>query len=123
MVSTTLAADITSDNPNPSSWGSPLAKFNSGSGCNFDDHFKQHNLIFDTTFCGDWAGDDEVWNSNPETAALGSCEDYVASNPEAFQEAYWLVNSIKVFGQYGNGSGDGYGNSTKRAVVAKPFLA
>ncbi|KAM0434490.1 hypothetical protein ACHAPT_003586 [Fusarium lateritium] len=122
-----IPADIQSSCPDPSSWGPPLAKFNGGQGCNIDQHFKDHNLIFDTTFCGDWAGAPDVWNNNPETSALGACEDYVASNPADFQEAYWLVNSIKVFntgyGNGGNGDGYGHGNSTKRAVFAKPFLA
>ncbi|KAL2122692.1 hypothetical protein VTJ04DRAFT_3147 [Mycothermus thermophilus] len=41
---------------NPSLWGQPLASFLASDTCDFDQHFRQHNLIFDTTFCGDWAG-------------------------------------------------------------------
>lgn len=26
-----------------------------------------------------------------------TCKDYVANNPSAFVEAYWLVNSVKVY--------------------------
>ncbi|KAH6963777.1 concanavalin A-like lectin/glucanase domain-containing protein, partial [Fusarium avenaceum] len=92
-----IPEDIQSGNPDPSSWGPATAKFNGGHGCNIDDHFKEHNIIFDTTFCGDWAGSPDVWGKNPETSSLGECEDYVASNPAAFKNAYWLVNSIKVY--------------------------
>ena len=48
--------NVLSDNPDPAQWGSPLASFEGGSGCTIDDHFNDHNIIFDTTFCGDWAG-------------------------------------------------------------------
>ncbi|RGP81592.1 endo-1,3,4-beta-glucanase [Fusarium longipes] len=108
-----IPQDIQSGNPDPASWGTPTVKFNGGQGCNIDKHFKNHNLVFDTTFCGDWAGAPDVWNKNPETASLGECNDYVASNPTAFKNAYWLVNSIKVYSKgdsYGGG-GDNGGNS------------
>ncbi|KNA97018.1 endo-1,3(4)-beta-glucanase [Fusarium oxysporum f. sp. lycopersici 4287] len=107
--------DIQSGNPTPSSWGPPAAKFNGGKGCNIDDHFKENNIVFDTTFCGDWAGSPDVWGKNPETSSLGDCKDYVANNPADFKNAYWLVNSIKVYvqgGSYGGGNGTtGGGNS------------
>lgn len=45
-----IPKDITSGNPDPSSWSTPTAKF-SGS-CDIDFHFMNHNIIFDTTFCG-----------------------------------------------------------------------
>ncbi|KAI5465852.1 glycoside hydrolase family 16 protein [Mariannaea sp. PMI_226] len=93
-----IPADISNGNPDPSSWGQPTANFEGGSGCNLDDHFVQNSMIFDTTFCGDWAG--KVFSGDGECSSLGSsCEDYVANNPEAFVEAYWLINSIKVYQQ------------------------
>ncbi|KAI1030846.1 hypothetical protein LB503_012415 [Fusarium chuoi] len=105
-----IPQDIQSGNPTPSSWGPPAAKFNGGKGCNIDDHFKENNIVFDTTFCGDWAGSPDVWGKNPETSSLGDCKDYVANNPADFKNAYWLVNSIKVYvqgGSYGGGGGNG----------------
>ncbi|KAH7118291.1 concanavalin A-like lectin/glucanase domain-containing protein [Dactylonectria estremocensis] len=84
----------------PSGWGLPTARFTGGSGCNIDTYFMNNNLVFDTTFCGDWAGSAETWNTNLECSALSSnCNDYVAANPAAFTEAYWLINSIKIFDQ------------------------
>ncbi|KAF5672495.1 mixed-linked glucanase precursor MLG1 [Fusarium circinatum] len=109
-----IPQDIQSGNPTPSSWGPPAAKFNGGQGCNIDDHFKENNIVFDTTFCGDWAGSPDVWGKNPETSSLGDCKDYVANNPADFKNAYWLVNSIKVYiqgGSYGGGGGGGNGTT------------
>jgi hypothetical protein len=104
-----IPADITSGSPNPSSWGPAQANF-AGQGCNIDDHFKNHNIIFDTTFCGDWAG--RVWGDSC-AAKAPTCEAYVGQNPAAFAEAYWLINSVKVYSQ----------GAAKRDVVATPFLA
>lgn len=36
-----------------SSFGTPTAQFSGGSGCAIDSYFKNHNIIIDTTFCGD----------------------------------------------------------------------
>ncbi|KAG5743596.1 hypothetical protein H9Q70_013688 [Fusarium xylarioides] len=107
-----IPQDIQSGNPTPSSWGPPAAKFNGGQGCNIDDHFKENNIVFDTTFCGDWAGSSDVWGKNPETSSLGDCKDYVANNPADFKNAYWLVNSIKVYVQGGSYGGGGNGTTS-----------
>lgn len=87
-----IPGDVSSGSPDPQSWGQPIAKFNGP----IDQYFQNNNLVFDTTFCGDWAG--KVWSDNAECAALStSCEDYVSQNPLAFAEAYWTVNSIQVY--------------------------
>ncbi|CAH0026757.1 unnamed protein product [Clonostachys rhizophaga] len=96
-----IPADITAGSPDPTTWAKPAAKFNGGSGCNIDSYFKEHNVIFTNTFCGDWAG--AVWNENAECSALAStCVDYVSNNPAAFKDAYWLVNSVKVYTEGGD---------------------
>ena len=88
--------DINSANPNPSNWGNPTGSFAGGSGCDIDSHFMNNNIVFDTTFCGDWAG--KVWSSDGTCSALAStCQDYVQNNPSAFQDAYWAINSLKVY--------------------------
>jgi hypothetical protein len=96
-----IPADITAGSPDPTTWAKPAAKFNGGSGCNIDSYFKEHNVIFTNTFCGDWAG--AVWSENAECSALAStCVDYVSNNPAAFKDAYWLVNSVKVYTEGGD---------------------
>ncbi|EFQ26508.1 tat pathway signal sequence [Colletotrichum graminicola] len=99
-----IPGDISSGNPNPASWGQPMAKFNGGAGCDIPSHFKQQNLVFNIALCGDWAG--KVWDQNAECKALApQCSDYVAANPQAFTEAFWLINSVKVYQSDGGANG------------------
>jgi hypothetical protein len=108
-----IPADITSGSPNPSGWGTATAAFG-GSGCNIDQYFMNHNIVFDTTFCGDWAGQSSVWASCAQSTGAATCQDYVAANPSAFSNAFWLINSVKVYSQA----------ATKRdGVVPTPFMA
>ncbi|KAH7322008.1 glycoside hydrolase family 16 protein [Rhexocercosporidium sp. MPI-PUGE-AT-0058] len=83
--------------PNTWAWGQPLATFESvaNGGCDFNRAFRDQNLVFDTTFCGTWAG--SVWGSSSCSNLAPTCEQYVRENPEAFREAYWLINSVKVY--------------------------
>ncbi|KAK4691008.1 hypothetical protein P7C71_g5904, partial [Lecanoromycetidae sp. Uapishka_2] len=88
----------TGDAPDPSAWGNPTASFQGGSGCDIDQHFQNNNIVFDTTFCGDWAG--SVWSQDATCSSkAATCQDYVMNNPEAFTEAYWTINSLKVYSQ------------------------
>jgi len=90
-------SDITSSQPNPSleHWGLPSSSFEGS--FSVDEHFQNLRIVFDTTFCGDWAGN--AWNDPGSTCAslAPTCEDYVSNNPEAFKEAYWAINSLQVF--------------------------
>ncbi|OCL10789.1 glycoside hydrolase family 16 protein [Glonium stellatum] len=87
-----VPSDIKSGTPNPAGWGVPIANY---AGCNFDAHFQNMNIIFDTTFCGDWAG--QVWSSSSCASVNPSCNAYVAEEPQSFGDTYWLVNSVKVY--------------------------
>jgi hypothetical protein len=57
-----------------------------------NDHFKEHNIVVDTTFCGNFAGQEYFWKqtscykNNP--AAYPTCAQYVAAKPAAFEQAY-----------------------------------
>ena len=96
-----VPSGISGDSPDPSTWGNPTASFQGGSGCDIDQHFQNHNIVFDTTFCGDWAG--QVWSQDATCGPkAATCQDYVANNPEAFTEAYWEINSLKVYSQGAN---------------------
>ncbi|KAK4168711.1 glycoside hydrolase [Cladorrhinum sp. PSN259] len=84
-----------------SSLGQPLATFVGGSNCSISDHFADHSIVFDTTFCGDWAG--QVWQSDSACSALAqTCEEWVGQNPEKFVGAYWLINEIRVYQKGGD---------------------
>ncbi|KAF2643159.1 endo-1,3(4)-beta-glucanase-like protein [Massarina eburnea CBS 473.64] len=86
-----VPANIKNGNPDYNSWGTPIASF---AGCNFDAQFRNMNIIFDITFCGDWAG--SVWGSSGCPQSY-TCQSYVASQPQSFADTYWLINSVKVY--------------------------
>ena len=84
--------------PDPTTWGTPTASFVGGSTCDIDANFQNNNIVLDTTFCGTWAG--TAWSSDPVCGPKAtSCQDYVQNNPAAFTEAYWKINSLKVYTQ------------------------
>ncbi|THY81976.1 hypothetical protein D6C95_08915, partial [Aureobasidium pullulans] len=95
-----IPASITSGSPSPAlDFGTPVGNFDGGS-CDIDSHFINHRMIFDTTFCGDWAGSVYDQTSCPmASGGASACVNYVAQNPKAFSEAYWEVNYIKVFSE------------------------
>ncbi|KAF7191954.1 Endo-1,3(4)-beta-glucanase [Pseudocercospora fuligena] len=97
--------------PDPGTWGLPLSRFDLT--CDIGMNFKNHSIVFDITFCGGWAGGKQ-WNTSipvnstwPPThnqrntscaAKTGcTCEDWVRDHPEAFEEAYWSVNALRVY--------------------------
>lgn len=138
-----IPAGILGGSPDPSTWGTPMATFQGGSGCTIDDHFKDNNIIFDTTFCGkpalspfslstplalpppitntilptgDWAG--SVWSQDPSCSSkAATCTDYVRDNPSAFANAYWTINSLKVY------SSSGSAPPAVAATINTPVLA
>ncbi|KAL0254376.1 hypothetical protein SLS55_009851 [Diplodia seriata] len=75
-----VPGSIGKGSPDISEFGTPTANFQGG--CDIDQHFKDHTIIFDITFCGDWAGP-------------------TFDSPESFKDAYWDINSMRVF-QRGN---------------------
>ncbi|KAI8390125.1 1,3(4)-beta-glucanase [Blakeslea trispora] len=86
-----IPGDITSGNPNPNAWGTPIASFPFGNHCP-SSKFRDHNVIINLTFCGDWAG--SVYGNYK---CPSNCVDYVKNNPGAFKEAYWKINYLKIF--------------------------
>ncbi|OTA81131.1 glycoside hydrolase family 16 protein [Hypoxylon sp. CO27-5] len=81
--------------PDPSSWGPPQAIFG-GSSCSPDTHFFNLSLVLNINFCGDYAGN--IWGIADQCNLLApTCEEFVANNPDSFQEAYWDINYIDVY--------------------------
>lgn len=87
-----VPADLQNHAPNPDTWGRPYARFELGDNCNTN-HFQNHNIVFDNTFCGDWAG--AVFGNTCGWST--SCNDFVKWNPNEFSEAYWLINYVEVY--------------------------
>ncbi|USP73106.1 nicotinate-nucleotide pyrophosphorylase [Curvularia clavata] len=78
--------------PDPAAWGPPLARFG-GKECDFEQRFKDLRVVFNTAFCGDWAG--REWDKScREKTGVETCEEYVRDHPEAFSEAYWDISGL-----------------------------
>lgn len=88
------------NNPDPSTFGQPQMNVPNGGNCNVDQHFASHNIIFDWTFCGDWAGQDSIWqNSGCSSSQYPTCQSFVQGNPGAYSGVGWDVRYLKVFQQ------------------------
>ena len=80
--------------PDPSSWGTALADF-PNTGCDIGSHFANMSIIANVDLCGSWAGAESVYSA--QDGCPGLCTDLVASNPGAFEEAYWQFRSFEVY--------------------------
>jgi len=87
-----IPADLQGDakKPNPSTWGTPVAAWSSST-CNIANEVKKHNIIFDITLCGGWAGDQYANSGCP-----GTCSDRVM-DPSNFDNAIWKIKSVTVY--------------------------
>ena len=94
-----IPADLNAGNtPDPTKWGKPVATFQGSAKCSIDKSFKDMQIIINTTLCGSWAGTKETWQQSPECVKQApTCEEFVQKNPDAFNEAYWAFNSVRVY--------------------------
>src|SRR5947207_13307400 len=93
-----IPSSIAAGTPNTSQFGTPIALFEGN--CQIDQHFAQHNIVFDIDFCGDYAGNAYGSTTCPQTtnaSSWDSCVDFVGNNPQNFTNAYFLVNSLVVY--------------------------
>ncbi|KAF1946651.1 hypothetical protein EJ02DRAFT_440928 [Clathrospora elynae] len=85
----------TTTSPDPSIWSTPMARFD-GADCDFTERFENLKIIFNTAFCGEWAG--KEWDKScAKKTGVSTCEAYVCDNPAAFTEAYWEAAGLKWF--------------------------
>jgi hypothetical protein len=84
-----IPADITQGTPNPDNWGKPEAYYTIGPLCPAN-HFNDHEIIINCNLCGDWAG-------GAYPGGWDACNQIVRNNPAAFNETYWLINSLKYY--------------------------
>lgn len=112
-----IPADVLSDSPNPEGWGLPSAKFSS-QGCDIEKHFVDQRLVFTNTFCGQWAG--AIWEEGSCAKKAATCEEYVRDNPEAFANAYWEVNGLKVYQDDGKAPNIAPPSSPAQSSAAAP---
>ncbi|KIL70806.1 glycoside hydrolase family 16 protein [Amanita muscaria Koide BX008] len=82
--------DITDGIPDTANWGSPVAEL-WPQGCDPLQYFANHSIVFDITFCGDWAG-----NSYATSGCPGTCDERLM-DPANFVNASFSINSLKVY--------------------------
>ncbi|KAF9484920.1 glycoside hydrolase family 16 protein [Pholiota conissans] len=82
--------DVTQGTPNPSLWGPPSAMLKNTQ-CDIPKFFANHQIVFDITFCGDWAG-----NSYATSGCPGTCAERLM-DPTNFVNATWSINSLQVY--------------------------
>lgn len=94
-----IPEDITSNSktPDPSTFGEPFAAFKFGKCCDSGIVFNQ-TLTIDLQFCG-YSG--QTFEKDGCVASTGytNCEAWVANNPSAFIDTYWLIDYINVYQQ------------------------
>ncbi|KAJ6460779.1 glycoside hydrolase family 16 protein [Mycena vulgaris] len=71
----------------------PVANF-PNTNCNLAQSFAANNIIINLTFCGDWAGQPDIFAASGFNAEL---TDYVDNNPTAFSNAYFQLNSNNIY--------------------------
>ena len=93
-----VPADLSSGSPNPETWGTASSDFKtSNGGCSIADNFQSQTIIINTDFCGSMI-DDGTWNAVTSCSNVEStCRAFAAGHPDAFADAYWLFNSIKLY--------------------------
>lgn len=86
FLNTTLSA---------SALGTPIARF--AGQCDVAQKFRNMKIVFDTTFCGAWAGGEWEAGGCAGKTGVSTCEAYVREHPEAFGNAYWEIAGLKWF--------------------------
>ncbi|EKM61024.1 glycoside hydrolase family 16 protein [Phanerochaete carnosa HHB-10118-sp] len=105
--------DVVQGEPSPDLWGPPVALLEP-TGCDPIANFVNHSIVFDITFCGDWAG-----NSYATSGCPGTCPDRLM-DPANFVNASWSINSLKVYKKVsliGVTNGAGFGHPVSWSVI------
>ncbi|EJD00854.1 nucleophile-disabled Lam16a mutant holds Laminariheptaose in A cyclical conformation [Fomitiporia mediterranea MF3/22] len=74
-------------------YGTPVALF-PDTECYIPSHFGPNNIIINLTLCGDWAGQDVIFQG---AGCPGTCVDFVNNNPSAFTDAYWDFAAVRIY--------------------------
>lgn len=93
-----VPSDITAGTPDPSSsaWGNPTLLVEQAN-CDLSKSFANQQLVFNIDFCGDTAGSPTFWNETCSAQVGDTCANYVANNPSAFAETYFMIEGIQYY--------------------------
>jgi len=89
-----IPSDISGGSPDPSTWGTALADF-PNTNCDINTHFQNLSITINVDLCGSWAGSPDIYTKKDNCP--GKCQDLVANNASAFTNAFWAINSMKVY--------------------------
>ncbi|BEJ13584.1 hypothetical protein CspHIS471_0307580 [Cutaneotrichosporon sp. HIS471] len=70
-----------------------------GNECDFNQEFTDHQLIFNIAMGGQWA---ESNYKHQGCESQGSIYDLILNHPEKLTEAYFLINSLRIYGPDGD---------------------
>ena len=89
-----VPSDLTASSTavNPANWGTPGVHLPI-SKCYKD--FGRHKVIINITLCGDWAAN--TYSRTSCAAKFGACSAQVAYNGDSYKEAYWKIQSLRLF--------------------------
>ncbi|XXQ32070.1 GH16 domain-containing protein [Plasmodiophora brassicae] len=93
--------DIVGNAPRPDLWPIPMANLTFGRTCS-PTRFANMQIVFDLTFCGNYAGDPSIWASSGCVQQAPDCATFVRNNPARFAEAYFAVNALNIFQRTGS---------------------
>ncbi len=79
---------------NVASWGEPAAAFPFTSSCTASHINTNQQIVMNIDFCGGFVNTFAAKDGCPT-----DCVSYVANNPSAFRNAYFDINSFKIFQQ------------------------
>jgi hypothetical protein len=84
--------------PDPDLWPTPYAYFALGDGTDCPaSHFRQMRLVFNTAFCGSVSGNRFQLDCPKQAKMFDTCNEYIASQPEELNEAYWKIRGVFVY--------------------------
>ncbi|KAF8742061.1 Glycoside hydrolase family 16 protein, partial [Rhizoctonia solani] len=98
-----IPSDIENEAPRPDRWGTPVGNWPAQS-CDPFEFMSDHIMIFDTTLCGDWAGN--AWQSSgiagqartcADMTGYNTCLDYIRNEGSKLKDAFWEVKSVKLY--------------------------
>jgi hypothetical protein len=84
--------------PNPETWPLPYGFFAIGQDTDCPaSHFRNMRLVFNTAFCGSVAGNRFQMDCPLQAKDFATCNDYIQSEPEELEEAYWKIRGVYVY--------------------------
>ena len=84
--------------PDTNLWGLPYGYFPIGEGTHCPStHFRNMRLVINLAFCGSVAGNRYFMDCPKQFKEYKTCNEWVASDPEDLNEAYWKIRGVYVY--------------------------